>query len=719
MAVQLPPLGVADANAVDALPAALPPLPATVAIAHRTYRELYVDASRDIFGGEYTAVMEEYETLLAGGNALITPATILTRVFQSADSMPHAYVTLAGDDDDGVGTLLLVHRPAKYPVTMGQLATPWDNRAFAFAGDVQGTVGGFINIVEFPNDAFHVAGGNGVATQLRIPTAAFLDEAFAGDPHVQTVGPFVEGDAGTEVARTRQYMYVPPKYVPILLEQRLSPREAWTRVQGAITLDGAAEACAPLLTWLRATCTIATNRPVPAVQRSPPIVPLADLALQAHRQEILARDLPARTTATPADPGSSIQVAAAIGALASEQRDARAEAIASKVASSAKTPEARWGTMALNLLQFAQVIQSDQLAPVWQALAEAPKRLERQTLQIWADKVANDLKFPSAPIVTSTLATKIVALQLAMTDLDDLEDGVQPFNVGYRNAAATKAARVSTENYDLLLQGSAGATLPDIQLFRDADRVTLPTDVLHVSATLRNFQVLLHLLLGASHVLTVEFRTFVQAWLIEELELLETVRAQPLLPALVLRWLQLRIAHWFRDQARSEMNIPAPDLLCLIRELRFKSQAWYPEFPARYLAPPSAPARPPAAAPGRAAQSSAPGAPPAGGAPSSVPRPGAAGAVHTMVRNPTPDARFAPFRDMNLSLRAVIESHPAIPLPTNSTGTKHCVSYHVKGTCYSSCNRVEDHRVLSAAESSKLLVWCRAVFPPPAAAGDN
>jgi hypothetical protein len=70
-----------------------------------------------------------------------------------------------------------------------------------------------------------------------------LDAALAEGPNVQNVGPFDDNDAGTDVLRSRYFIYVPGKYAHIILEQHLTPRQAWERLGGAIIADNAADSC--------------------------------------------------------------------------------------------------------------------------------------------------------------------------------------------------------------------------------------------------------------------------------------------------------------------------------------------------------------------------------------------------------------------------------------------------------------------------------------------
>jgi hypothetical protein len=77
-----------------------------------------------------------------------------------------------------------------------------------------------------------------VNQQIRVPTIVMMDQLLAQDPATQFVGAFANGDAGTEVIRAHRTMVVPHRYGTILLENSLSPREAWIRLKGAINTAG-------------------------------------------------------------------------------------------------------------------------------------------------------------------------------------------------------------------------------------------------------------------------------------------------------------------------------------------------------------------------------------------------------------------------------------------------------------------------------------------------
>jgi hypothetical protein len=88
------------------------------------------------------------------------------------------------------------------------------------------------------------------------------------------------------------------------------------------------------------------------------------------------------------------------------------------------------------------------------------------------------------------------------------------------------------------------------------------------------------------------------------------------------------------------------------------------------------------------------------------------------VQNIAYDRRYAEFRDLNIPLAEVLrlDRVNANSLPTNASGGANCISYHVRGSCYSGCNRSTDHRAQTPAESTKLLAWCTVAYANAAAA---
>jgi hypothetical protein len=250
-------------------------------------------------------------------------------------------------------------------VTMvGMPPHQWDNRAFAFKGDL---VQGQLPSVDFGSDYLHQIPG-----QQTVPTSDALTQLLAGDPALDMVGPFANGEAGTELIRTRRCIYVPPRYVTLFLETDLSPREGYERFLAAATANNDVVECAPLLQWLRLALTRTGDGLGSALVRAPPLVPLADAKLIHHRWSFVIQDLPVLDPVQVQH--GAHYIASSIGALAHEQCVARQEDQLCRVAENNKSPSAHFGSALLAVLRLCQVGHEFMLPPLYRQLAKAPKR---------------------------------------------------------------------------------------------------------------------------------------------------------------------------------------------------------------------------------------------------------------------------------------------------------------------------------------------------------
>ncbi len=65
---------------------------------------------------------------------------------------------------------------------------------------------------------------------MQVPTAANLDQLLAADPALELVGPFAAGDQDAESLTVRNAVYIPNRYMTMLLGDTMTPRQAWARV---------------------------------------------------------------------------------------------------------------------------------------------------------------------------------------------------------------------------------------------------------------------------------------------------------------------------------------------------------------------------------------------------------------------------------------------------------------------------------------------------------
>jgi hypothetical protein len=494
-------------------------------------------------------------------------------------------------------------------------------------------------------------------------------------------------------------MAVPPKYIPIVLGQRLTPREAYTRLGGAIRDDGQDVDCANLLNFLRAACTIPTVGTVPTIQRPPAQVLRVDEALYRHlRTNIVLRDLPSLQESNLLEP--SLHVAQAINELVSEQRATRADTLARRLEDASTTPEGKWGPSLEIILRLTHSASAAALPPLWKDLAAATKRFEATaiTRSIAATALLMGVAADSAPIVTPSLAAKLVTFNFGHPNSDDLNEGIHPFTVGYRSPTEADHARAQAQQHAMLMEGAA-PRLADVIQLASTDKVRLPTTCLQAGITLESYRVLLQACLGADHPLTLEYSTFVRTWPQFAPKFEHQMSSQPLTPVLVIRWVQLRLNVWFTEQAASPLALVTPDLQRLYRDFRLEVP-WQPSIPAAFTVRPRPVASTPAGAPTAPRQAA-------------TLSTSAATPAQAFVANPSQKPELLPWKDLPGTLRQYLRppGGTPVPPPKNDAGGEHCLSWHLRGKCNTGCSRAGDHKTPNTGEVTRLVAWCGRVFP--------
>jgi hypothetical protein len=115
--------------------------------------------------------------------------------------------------------------------------------------------------------------------------------------------------------RTRHSMYVPGKYLPLLLARRMTPKEALLAINAEAVSQGEQDALGPLVDWLRVAVTrtaIDDTTTSLVACMLPQTIPIMDSEF-AEKQRVMAeRDLPAwnranATTGSNAAPSSTLQ----------------------------------------------------------------------------------------------------------------------------------------------------------------------------------------------------------------------------------------------------------------------------------------------------------------------------------------------------------------------------------------------------------------------------
>ena len=121
-----------------------------------------------------------------------------------------------------------------------------------------------------------------------MPAVAQMALAYAagGGGAEKLLGPFDILDNHSEEVEVRTLVHLPYRFVPLALDQQITPRAAWLVLGGAISSEGGAvkAQCAPLLSLLRAAAVEGSVIPFEASDLE---VVTPDKALEAQRMEIL------------------------------------------------------------------------------------------------------------------------------------------------------------------------------------------------------------------------------------------------------------------------------------------------------------------------------------------------------------------------------------------------------------------------------------------------
>jgi hypothetical protein len=473
------------------------------------------------------------------------------------------------------GRICLYHRLQCFASQLGA-PTDFDNVGYAFFGDV--TNGQAPPSVEWPVTAFHQ-----VVMSIRVPQREVIDQMLAAEPELTLLGPFGNDDAGTEVVRVRQAMLVPFRYVRLLLQRPLTPREAWVQVAGAIYNDGAQESCLVLLDWFRVALTRQGEGLASRLQQEHPQVPLMLPELVQRRWQLVTNDLPAL------QPGASLAagqvIASSLNALVADNREFRIADEARREQSNARTPEKCFGrTGVLKLLRLCQVPTSTNLPDMWIQMANEPHRQDGiVTIQQAFDSTAQSLGLFGVHIpITPDVVAKIRSVALEMANEEDLTTGIHPFTFAYLDTSEIAEAYAIAEQYKMLHDDQGAPTLQDAIILATPGRVQLPKSCSEAHIYFQNFRVALHVLTGGNHTLTKSYDAFWRRWSTSQQYLLSVHTQQPgMFPTLAVRWVQLRIFLWFAQQAMENAPLAVPNFAELLNNILLHTP-WEPTLPAHF-----------------------------------------------------------------------------------------------------------------------------------------
>ena len=684
--------------------AAQPPVAAT------NYKARYHN-QRDAFNGQYSALYKPYHPV----NGLSKEALFET-VVTSAQNIPKVFLAQVEIDNDFC--VIAVHRPSRYEQDMTRISHTWDDKVFAFIGDIRAG-SHFIRTVTLPDDCFEVT------EPQRVTVHANMDAKWKADYNVDILEPVPQNEAGSTSITTRRLIPVPAAYVSLVLGKTFSTREAWSVLTTALVHDSRELACVQLVDWLRVASFRRKKGSAPAtclgdINTVFPNVP-ADEQLDRHRWNILTRDMPALNRATTVSNVGGItdqHFVKFLSTMRSDRAQERAQEEARRVADKQdKLPSAtKYKVVAREWMTFCSVTNEEHLPAIYHEIVNSDKAEHLTILRnaVKARARSSDAATDQTPVVSKETKEMVLSARFGVEphQAHDLTLGLQPFSMGlFVGNELSKTVELRATGYETMLQGLAAPTLGEQATFNTKE-IRLPQHPFTAGLMLTSTSVQLDVLQGKNHPCAIAYRYFcTKQWPTIATTLHLSSRYNPALSQSVLprilRWIQTHLVCYFHQLMTNDGNpVPLPPFADLQNMISLQQFNLLPDLPDAYRLLPSpapAPAAPtdtkPAAKPTEQTKRD-----------STTPDSSNAGRTTTsnrggaLVTNPTISSALKDKLEASTKRICDFQSHAPNSTNTSNEGKPIpiCLSYHMRGHCFSNCNRVATHRPLSDAEASAL-----------------
>jgi hypothetical protein len=697
------PAGAAAAAAAAATAAAAAGVGRQVVV--HPYQTWYADLARDPFIGSYAAMYANYDLAHA-------PGAVRTRIYPNGNNgVPISHllvVSQPNDPADAAGLIQGYHRVARYQPSLVAV-TPFDDIAYAFLGDVRN--GQAPHTVVWDDNYF----ARNAAVQ--VPTAANMDQLLAAAPAAELVGPFVAGDPDTEVLVVRNSVYVPNRYMTMLLDDAMTPRQAWGRIRGTVVTDGLEIECRPLLDWLRVALTRRVANQGSTLAQAPPATQIiatleGATTFQNYRMAVVERDHPDLRSG-PTTQGAQL-IAGGLNDLATQSRLAREADEARRVQERTKTPQDLFPSGLQRLMRWCQAQTEIQLPPIYTDLAMAKKGNRRATIQAAVANAMELLGYSQDFPITTKIASRVVDLEWSHQSTDDLSVGLHVFTLGWLTAAETEDAKRLNSVADVMFSGLSAPSVSDASAILDSgDDVRVPRTIAQLRYSVENLHAFWYVHLGPAHPLTARLQEYHRALISKEavLELVIPRNNVPKtwVPALLARRLHIDCQVWMSDQARSDYPLPIPPLVEVFSEIARKRD-WAPDLPSGYfhVDPPAHHTVPPSVG-GMSDLTGHTLGTIGTGTVAPAPAPSSSATEQKPIRNAAPNAAYDEFALLGLKTAKVKDycTTHRVPWPTVRPNVPFCPSYHIKHMCNTRCRAAADHNPQSAEQSQRMVEWCR------------
>lgn len=529
--------------------------------------------------------------------------------------------------------------------------------------------------------------------------------------------------------RARGMMFIPAPLMGYLMDD--PPRSAKQTLEVLVAAMRAMdifEVCGPLIDYLiYATTDHAAGAAPETVQVAPGGVFANPVKVARERRNaVLYTQLPAlRPTTQGRDPA----LHGLLGAMR-EVRDGVLDDLADRridrsERKAVRSIEQKWNDKTVDrMCKMCGVNQTEDLPPLYHELAGHKKTdgTVRSVLQDAVESTANALGIQHIPTMTVQHATALAGWVFFGAGNQSLGEGLMPFSVVPPNQvsataiAAIQQAHHQNMDYNTVMTGSTSITSEDAQKLRSA-KGYVPANFEEMIVQLTAYTCVLGAILGQTHPNVTEHQLAVEKLVVNQALLKQFVNAEfgsKLGAAKIVYYFQLRHRMWFSEQWKltTKTTLPPPRLAAGFDTFATSyTITWLPTTSHVDLL--QRLERTPATAAAGKGSSEEKKDDNAGGGRTSNGASGN-GNERKRVSNRNRDPRVMGETPLAKQIRtdAIADALARAGSPPATTnGKTRCLSWHLKGKCYSDCARKDDHVVLPIEDADTLVEWCTTAYP--------
>ena len=631
--------------------------------------------------------------------------------------MTGGIAVMVDDPRNPGGVLQILHGASRSAVATFYL------RTFAYLGEV---IGGDIETVELNPDLLRAT----AETRVVSDPARQIELLTAPGAELELVATHAAAAAGTDMIKTRMSMYIPYPLIPHVIDLDLTAKEALTTLEPVIADLGLEAACQPLLQWLIvATTKVAGGEgaePNTLIrQTTAGVTPQRLRAVHAERNEdVLYRQLPAlKPTGGPKTDPAVLGILQATreqrNAVTADLDDRRAER---ERLADPKSVQDRWPDYVERVCGLCHTEDHVDLPKYWQRAAAWKKgggTTLKNILQDEVDKAAHHFNV-DGPRVTVRQANDLQTWTFVGPTHYSLASGLGPFTVTPPGAVSLEAVlRLEADfehslDHATIMEGNASLKASDAKLLR-CGNAYVPLVYDEMELALEAFLAVLGAVLGCGHPLVSSYQRALRAYKrvrIRIKHVLDLHLGKHLGAATIMYYFHSEIRYWLAEQwsLQADGHVPVPNIASAFQTFdKGDNLQWLPQtslVPQLQVLARQAPTPPPFSGP-----APTPSVPTGGGGrrtPGTQDERSREG-----VRNRNRDDRYVGETALasKIQRKRIEEAIDQGGAPPNTPqGGPRCISWHVKGSCFSNCNRRSDHIKLKEDDKEILYTWVKKAF---------